>query len=750
MTTSTDLILLPLFRKDGQDQPELTGLQAASAPRRAARGRSLDRLVIHLELVGTAPLSSAGYTKLLDHLTQLYFKTSGSSTAAMRTVAEWLNEYLLERNQRGQSRSMQASGVLTLAVFRGSHLYLAQCGPSHTYFVNSSGLQHFHEPITIGRGLGMGRVANIRYRQFEVSPQDFLLICIDPPSSWDAETLAGLHGMSMGNLHRRLLQVSGPDFSTAMIYLQSGTGNLRVLRSEPVKSEKREIQEDAKMLRVELPQEAPAQQIPESEIPVGEVPPMNFASPEGEISQISPPDLKINQPAVSKAPTTTKAVAPAERPIREPVIGPALVKIGKASGDTWKQVSKSVGAMIKQMLPDQSLFSIPASWMGIIAIVIPLIVVTMAVTVYVQRGQRQLYEENYLKARYAADQALQLSDPNDLRASWGAVIDFLDQAEAHLVTEDTQVMRSYAQTVLDGLNEVTRLVFQPAIVDNLPASIQIKHLVVANDDTELYFLDGVDGRVYRATLTDRGFVVDKNFICEPIPQSESLIVGKLVDITLLPLGNPDNAVVMGMDGNGNLLQCIPGGKAPLAISMPPPDMNWGTPLAFAMDSYDLYVLDPVTNAVWIFWGRDNYAERPELFFDDDIPPMGDVIDLTVYREDLFLLHETSQLTLCSYGAPTRCIDPAEIHNLPEGLDSTGFMSQAHFSEIQFISTPNPSLYLLDPDTKSIYQFSRTLAYHQQYRAQNHLPDAPVSAFVISLNHQAFMAIGNQVYFAPLP
>jgi hypothetical protein len=441
---------------------------------------------------------------------------------------------------------------------------------------------------------------------------------------------------------------------------------------------------------------------------------------------------------------------PIEKPVRQPIFGPALLKIGKAMGDTWKQFSKSAGAMIKQMLPDESLFSIPASWMGVIAIAIPVIVVTVAVTVYVQRGQRQLYEEHYLKARYEADRALQLTDANELRASWGAVLGYLDQAETYLETEDTQVMRSYAQTVLDDLNEVARLVFQPAIVDNLPTSIQIERLVVANDDTELYILDGVDGRVYRSALTDRGFVIDKNFICEPIPQSESLIVGKLVDITLLPLGNPDNAVVMGMDGNGNLLQCIPGGKAPLAVSMPPPDMNWGTPLAFAMDAYDLYVLDPVTNAVWIFWGRDNYSERPELFFDDDIPLMGDVIDLAVYREDLFLLHEAEHLTLCSYGAPTRCTDPAELHNLPEGFDSAGFMNQVNFSEIQFVSTPNPSLYLLDPQTKSIYQFSRTLAYHQQYRAQNRLPDSPASTFVISPNHQAFMAIGNQVYFAPIP
>ncbi|MCJ7702174.1 MAG: hypothetical protein MUO62_11375, partial [Anaerolineales bacterium] len=68
MTAFLDLILLPLCRQHDRDLAELPGLAAAQAPRRAARGRSLDNLVVHLALEGTAPLSPKGYKKLVGHL----------------------------------------------------------------------------------------------------------------------------------------------------------------------------------------------------------------------------------------------------------------------------------------------------------------------------------------------------------------------------------------------------------------------------------------------------------------------------------------------------------------------------------------------------------------------------------------------------------------------------------------------------------------------------------------------------------
>ena len=163
MTTKLDLVLLPLTRHRSSDQLVMPGLHTAAPPRRSARGRSSERLVIFLTMVGNAPFSASDTKKITAHLEQVYYQTPGSSTAAMRSIAEWLNDYLLKRNQGAINRGMQASGLLTLVVVRANRLYIAQSGPGHSYLMGSEGVQHFHRPDVEDRGLGIGRITRQNY-----------------------------------------------------------------------------------------------------------------------------------------------------------------------------------------------------------------------------------------------------------------------------------------------------------------------------------------------------------------------------------------------------------------------------------------------------------------------------------------------------------------------------------------------------------------------------------------------------------
>jgi hypothetical protein len=104
----------------------MPGLHVAVPPRRSARGRSSERLIVLLTLVGNAPLSTTDTKKILAHLEHVYYQTPGSSTAAMRSLAEGLNDYLLKRNQNAASRGLHAAGLLTLVVVRSDRLYIAQ------------------------------------------------------------------------------------------------------------------------------------------------------------------------------------------------------------------------------------------------------------------------------------------------------------------------------------------------------------------------------------------------------------------------------------------------------------------------------------------------------------------------------------------------------------------------------------------------------------------------------------------------
>lgn len=756
MTTPLDLILLPLNRQNDRDLAELPGLHAASPPRRAARGRSMDNLVLHLALEGTAPLSPKGYQKLVEHLVATYYKIPGSATTAMRMVSTWLNDYLIERNLRGASRSMQSIGLLTLAVFRSTRLYLAQCGPTHTFLIQADGFKHFYESDLSGRGLGLAKAANVRYHQMLLAPADLVLISANPPTIWTPKLLNGVRGMSLDRIHLRLIHQVGPELQAALVQVETGAGKVRVLQPEAVDTDRKparvigETQETTLtkdgtgLLSVTPPRQVSP--VPETatsaEISIAEEAEVEEAKKVNDshkvVSQLS--DVKVSQPEDGEIIET--------KPHRERIVGPAMVKIGQAIGETVRQSLHATGQLVRRMLPDETLLSIPTSVMAFIAFAVPIVVVAIAATVYFQRGQVSLYEEYYLQARYAAEQASQLSTPAEQSEGWNTVLSYLDQAEAYQITDDSRTMRTYAQTVIDNLDYVVRLPFQPALVDKLPQDAIIIRIVATDGDRELYMLNGTDGHVIRSTRTERGYEVDPDFICEPVPKP--LIVGELVDIVPLPLGDPNNATIMGMDTNGNLMECLPGGKPPLTLQMPPPDMNWGSPIAFEMTASGLYVLDPITNAVWIFWLNDEFTERPTLFFDDQIPPMGDVIDLALNRDDLYLLHNDGHLTTCTFGYPTRCEDPAVINDVRDGRSSGLTIDDAVFREVQFAPPPDPSLFLLEPETLSIYHFSVRLSYQRQYRPQNMVLEGPATAFAITQNRQVFLATGNQVYYAPLP
>jgi len=207
--------------------------------------------------------------------------------------------------------------------------------------------------------------------------------------------------------------------------------------------------------------------------------------------------------------------------------------------------------------------------------------------------------------------------------------------------------------------------------------------------------------------------------------------------------------VIGMDANGNLAQCIPAGKEQLSFPMPPPDSNWGSPQAFAMDAGDLFVLDPLTNSVWVYDGASEFRDLPNFFFGNQVPSLQDVVDLTVSDGRLYLLYDDGHLTTSFYGSDDYT-DPAIFQDPRDGFENGPTMVDAVFNQIQFAPPPDPSIYMLNPGGRSIYHFSLALVYQRQYHGQASLPEGPATAFAVSHNHQVFLAIGNRIYYALLP
>jgi hypothetical protein len=98
----------------------------------------------------------------------------------------------------------------------------------------------------------------------------------------------------------------------------------------------------------------------------------------------------------------------------------------------------------------------------------------------------------------------------------------------------------------------------------------------------------------------------------------------------------------------------------------------------------------------------------------------------------------------------RVEDPFVYTDTRSGRTGGEIIPDALFDQIAYSPPPDPSLYLLDPQHQAIYHFSLRLNLDRQYRALQPLAEGAATSFAISPTRLAFLAIGNQVYYAALP
>ncbi len=127
---------------DGIRQPEVpSGFMVRSAPRRAARGRDRDLLVLAV-YAGTASSVS-----LIELAANVYFGTPGSVTSAAREAMGAVNAKLLDTNRFPPVSGPVTCG-LTCAVLRADDLYIAQAGPGQCAVLRAEAAERFPD---IGR-----------------------------------------------------------------------------------------------------------------------------------------------------------------------------------------------------------------------------------------------------------------------------------------------------------------------------------------------------------------------------------------------------------------------------------------------------------------------------------------------------------------------------------------------------------------------------------------------------------------------
>ncbi|HJS18282.1 MAG TPA: hypothetical protein VJ785_06025 [Anaerolineales bacterium] len=814
-----DLNILPIHRVNGQESAELPGLMALTPPRKTGRGREHDTLIVYLTLSGNATLSSFELHDLLKNTGTKFHQTSGSLTSAMRKAVENINTTLLERNLSTSGRGLQAFGRLALAVIRREQCTLLLSGPVHAVWVSDGKSRHIHDPALSGKGLGSSQSIQSYFSQVELNSQDLLALCGKFPKDWEADLLnerppASLEAsyrkltLTQGDLNAALIQAHSGHGTITILRPEASLS--RAHRSQPTVVETPAAApavEEVTASPTSDPQTAdsvPTDPLTEEQIDAlaglaaHMVQPSAYAIPP-QPESIVPASTQENLPSTPRTYPPSIPRTKWEEPISTPVIestpqeeeedeGPELIEEpilvkssvrkpkSNAHAEATHQMAKVMvggihfgrslnerfqafgGKFLPRLLPGAAPnqeFALPTYVLVFIAVVIPVLVVTIASVVYLRFGQSVQYEELYSQALNQRAAATSETDPVRQRDAWLSVLTTLDKADTYRQTDESQALRADAQTNLDGLMGIVRLDFIPAFPNGVSGTTQISRL--AASESELYMLDAERGDVRHASFSGQGLSIDSTFSCEPGTYA-GYQVGTLVDILALPKVNALGATVLGIDATGTLLYCAPG-QVPQAIPLPSlPNTNWQRITALALDSGNLYVLDATSRAIWVFVGKDSaFTDTPYFYFGNQIPTTIDsAIDMSVSGDDLYLLHADGHLSTCTYSrisdAPTRCQDPApRINNYPAHRDIDIF-ALAHFTQIALTNPPNPVVLLLDSDRRSVYRLSpRSLEYQNQVTGyageDNPFQAGPATAMAVSPNYVLYLAIGNQVYFA---
>lgn len=776
----------------------MPGVLALDPPKHAARGREQDRLIVYLLLTGNSTITTSEYHKLAEDTANAFYQTPRALTSALRAAADFMNRTLLERNMSTSSRGQYALGWLSLAAIREGQCIFSLSGPMHAYWFGQNGSRHFFEPAVTGKGLGAGQTVSIHYAQADLAAGDHMLFCGRVPTAWTAP-LEDAKPSSFDALRRRLVTLTNEDLNAVLIHASEGAGVINLLKGTAApKAEPLQVEQTPPLPTPGLPpleenestsghvlqpasyppdaaevnEEAPAvhepagplASLPHQTAPRGFPASIPRATPRSQApsaEEIKEEPAPTPQTPETKPAALPQSIKPPEGP-REP--SPAARQTAKAIVtfmQGFRRSSQTLGEKFKGFLPrllpnsEASEAFNPSDFsMFVIAVTIPLIIVTILFVVYSKYGRNPQFESYIQEARQVSQQAPTLASPVEQREAWNRVVDLIGKAEEiYRATSESITLRQEADANLDKLLGITRMQFNPAFSSAL--GIEVSRMAASEKD--IYMLNAENGEVLRAFPSGNGgFELDTTFNCKSgVYENGNYTVGPLVDIVAFPVTNLINATLLGIDANGNLLYCAPG-QVPQAIPLPPPDTNWGRVTGIVLDGGNLYVLDAPSRAVWVYVGRDGtFNDRPYFFFGQQTPTQ-DVIDFIVSGDEMYMLHADGRLSNCNYSridaSTSQCQDPVPLVNPFPAYQDIDLFGASHFTQILFAAPPDPSILLLDADGQSLMRFApRTLELQNQFRPMtgggNPVRSGAVGAVAVSPDHVLYLAVGGQVYFA---
>lgn len=773
------------------EKPALPGVFTFTAQKHAARGRETDKLMGYLRFSEFQAITFDLLQQWLKEAATLFYRTPGTVTAAMRMVIDHLNGQIMDRNLHGnESGAPQLVGSLSLAVEHHNLLYYTSLGSTRSFVIRAQEVEAA-EIDPASRGLGVSRTLVPRFQQSELAAGDLILFSANPPASWTAASLAGSTTLAADALRRRLFNQAGPDLQAVVFQFAEGNGRIEqkafrpisAVPSQPAVVQKKveplpvtpaagditgaSSSNDAAVVPMQSsisahPDKEPPEPVQAGSIKSGEAEPIS-KSPEQAILQSSSTGVKEPQ---SQSNEVKKSAPTREAPLYEKrsfQTDPSAQKNSTVARDVnqAEEFFRKWIAKILQLFVPRGTDGSPKlsrSLMLIISIAVPLIVVTVGATVYNQLGRTQEIEAYLGQAKLSVAQAdSQAGDATAQLSSLQQAMFWLEKVEEAGQSEEASILKTQVQARLDSMNGVLRLQLSSALADVLPEETHISRLLTVG--TDLYALDQTSGKAMRFIQTGQLYQRDVNFDCGPNDELSGAI-GALVDIVPLEANAPFGATILGIDGSGNLEYCVPsdtGNITKLAL----PDAGWGKIQAMALSEGTLYVLDTRGNAVYLYEGNGSeFAEKPVLFFDNQVPALGEALDIVVNGDELYILRSSGEMVECTYSylkalKSTECEDPAPYGDMRTGQNpQTITFTGTQFTQLEITDAPDSSLYLLDTIGKTLYHFSlqRNLqeVFNPTLAEGLDMSKMTPTAFAVSNGRMVYLAFGNEIQFVQLP
>ena len=638
----------------------------------------------------SGPLGAAGaLDTLARQAAQTYYGTPGTITAALREAAGEVNRRLLFANQR-QGATSHLEGRLMAAVLRGNDVYLAQSGPGQAIVIRPGQVSRFTSDEAAVRPLGVSVAPHVRFHHAQVGPGDILLLTASPPPLWSDPTLSGLADLEPAQAVERLVAASGQDLTGLLI-------------------------------RLTAPSAAPARAAVSPPARLGPARPAGRA-----------PAREVRPNGLRRQPT------PASRAMRRALRTLAL---------PFRALARGLAGIFPSLVPSSPSSGMSPGLLAATAVAVPLVVVAIVTVVYLRRGRTEQYQQFLSQAQTAVVAAQLKPSLEEARPEWEAAAKWLDQARAYGSGSEDEALRQEVQLALDRLDNIARLEFAPAVGGGFGPRARLR--AVAATANDLYVHDESLPEIHHAWFTGRGYEIDRQFQCLEALQP-GFEPSRIVDVLVQPEpGALGTQGIVAIDSAGNLIYCAPG-ASPATGLLTPPDTGWGQIQAVDLTGDNLFVLDPKANQVWIYTAADGlFAGPPAIYFTEVIQNLSHAVDLAATQDELILLHDDGLVDVCRRPQETAPDGSLRIRvECEKDLDLAP--GETTLTSVIYAPPPEPSLFLLDPQSRTVYQYSMRLVYQGRFIPTPGLPETPVD-LAVGPPHDLFLVAGDQVFFAqPTP